>query len=323
METQKDADIKKIVFVGDVRIGESLVRNIQKAGFDVANDVGDADAILIYTCSQSDLEDVFFDTNGVIQAAQKGAYLINLSATTPNFARELNAVALVSDLHPVEAPLFAINPIKERAFSDTANLACFLGGDQSDKTAVYDLMNAFVGSVHMVEDASSAQLARAAMTLIHSSQMLACIEAEALCHAYTSTSNDVTALAIEKGIVADTNMSLVKAIQKEELMGEYSIEVWRAELTAALMAADDVELILPATEAGAHLLELLVIIGGSEKNAAALSLIYGEESLCAKHGLDWTRLEEAYPDDHEYDHDHDHAYDDDDFLGGFGTYSSN
>ena len=107
-----------------------------------------------------------------------------------------------------------------------------------------------------------------------------------------------------------------------------------AELSAAIMAADDAELILPQAEAALHLLELLAVVGGSDKSPAALSLVYGEEEECARYGLDWTRAEEVYggghadEDDFELGHDHDHDFDDyddydeygyDDPYGGFSN----
>ena len=39
---------------------------------------------------------------------------------------------------------------------------------------------------------------------------------------------------------------------------------------------------------------LLAVIGGADKAPATLALVYGEESACAEHGLDWTRAEQAY-----------------------------
>ena len=72
-----------------------------------------------------------------------------------------------------------------------------------------------------------------------------------------------------------------------------------AQLSASLMAADDADLILPQAEAAMHLLELLAVIGGSDKGLASLSLVYGSEKRCAEHGLDWTRAEGAFGEDDE------------------------
>ena len=100
-----------------------------------------------------------------------------------------------------------------------------------------------------------------------------------------------------------------------------------AELSAALMAADDAEVILPGVEATMHLLELLVVIGGADMAPAALSLVYQDEAAGARAGLDWTRAEQAYASEEAGE---DCDYDDDggdgdggDFPGGFGAYSAN
>ena len=100
--------------------------------------------------------------------------------------------------------------------------------------------------------------------------------------------------------------------------------------TAALTAADDVDLILPQAEACLHLLELLAVIGGTDKAPAALALVYGEEKACAEAGLDWTRAEQAYGDaagelddlgglDDGCGHDHG-SYPD---YPGYGAFSAN
>ncbi|MFR6335234.1 MAG: tetrahydrofolate dehydrogenase/cyclohydrolase catalytic domain-containing protein [Oscillospiraceae bacterium] len=83
-------------------------------------------------------------------------------------------------------------------------------------------------------------------------------------------------------------------------------------------------------EACLHLLELLAVIGGSDKAPAALALVYGEEKTCAEQGLDWTRAEQAYGDvaegfddldDDGHDHGHDHGSFGD--YPGYGAYSAN
>ena len=97
------------------------------------------------------------------------------------------------------------------------------------------------------------------------------------------------------------------------------------ELAAALTAADDADLIVPQAEACMHLLELLAVIGGSDKAPIALSLVYGEEKACADQGLDWTRAEHFYGEQEgQADgvlHDHGHAHDDDyDEAGDYDDY---
>ena len=113
---------------------------------------------------------------------------------------------------------------------------------------------------------------------------------------------------------------VLAAVNEGRFNGTYTVEMLMAELSAALMAADDVDLILPQAEACLHLLELLAVIGGADKAPSALALVYGEEAACAENGLDWTRAEQAFSSEEEDDYDLD---DDGEFPPGFGTYSAN
>lgn len=317
--------IQSFIFVGNIRVGELLTKNLKASGYEVASEIEDADIVLIYCESQVDLEDVLFESNGLIQQASPDTYLLNLSPSTPNFAKELNAVALVSDLRPVEAPLFVNNPYDEQAFS-SANLSCFLAGDEKDIRIVTPFVGSFADTVEVTGLTGSSQLAHAALTIRRSADITAAMEAEALYRASKVSSDGLAVFSQKEGFCNDYEADLLRAVKEECFKGDYTIEIWINELAAALMAADDLELILPGAEASMHLLELLIIIGGNTMNPAVLSLVYGEESACAKHGLDWTRAEEAYrPENHVHTDDCDCEQEDgdEDFLGGFGTYSSN
>ena len=68
------------------------------AGFSRVEDAVSADIVLTFFVSASALEDAYFGDDGLITRAAPGATLVDLSATTPNFAREVNAVATVNDL---------------------------------------------------------------------------------------------------------------------------------------------------------------------------------------------------------------------------------
>lgn len=317
--------LDSVVFVGSTAVGSVLVDALKKAGFTVAESIAEADAILVYCESQADLEDVYFDSKGLIQTAVKDSYFINLSASTPGFARELNAVALVSDLHVVEAPLMVKDPTIEDAFAHSSNLSCFFAGEEADRTVVRPLIEKLVDTVETTGLAGSAQLAHAACTIQRSARFVACMETDALYRAFSETDDELFRFEHEQGLITDIDLRLLNAVKQERFTGSYTIAMWMSELTAALMTADDIDLILPGTESCMHLLELLAIIGGASMSPAALSLVYGEETLCAKHGLDWTRAEQTYGEEHDHHDgfDHDHGHNHDDSPGNFGAYSSN
>ena len=88
----------RYIFFGDENFHDDIAVRLANAGFERCADIEEASAIITFCTSQSALEDAYFDEGGFVQSAHPGAVLIDFSASTPGFARELGAVATVSDL---------------------------------------------------------------------------------------------------------------------------------------------------------------------------------------------------------------------------------
>ena len=332
-------------YVGEESIGLTLVDRLGVAGFELA-DRDKADVIFSFYADQSDLEDAYFDSEGLIQLARKGAYLLDLSPSTPGFARELYAVAIVNDLHAIEAPLAVRDCAVSDAYGDPQNLVCFLAAEDDEAATVMPLLSAIAGTVERTGGAGTAQLARGVVTLIRAAQLVSAMESDALCRVcvHADDHRRLLELPAVASFVPDAVKSLYAAVAERRFSGSYTVEICMAELMAALTAADDADLILPGAEAAQHLFELLAVIGGSNMSSAALSLAYCDDEICARYGLDWSRAEQLYIGDFENDEDFDdfedypfedyESYDDASedipphyrsggFRGGFGGYSEN
>lgn len=328
---------KAFAFFGNATVGNMVERGLGALGYTRTDDVSAAQVVFSYCTLQSALEDVYFDEGGVVQNAKPGTILIDLSSATPTFARELNAVSVVNDLVAVEAPLMVIDVTGNDAFADKANVACFVGGDEDGVQAALPLLDAIVGTVQDTGGAGSAQLARAAYTLQATSQIIAAVEADALYRTFRGSALSLGAQTGRAGGATPLAEQVLGATAAGMFNGTYTVEMLMSELSAALTAADDLDLILPQAEACMHLLELLAVIGGADKAPAALSLVYGEEAACAEQGLDWTRAEQTFGDSqdfddyddgcdcgHDHDHDHDHSHGEfPGFAGPYGAYSAN
>jgi 3-hydroxyisobutyrate dehydrogenase len=166
----------------------------------------------------------------------------------------------------------------------------------------------------------SAQLLRAGDSLQGIAGTVAAIESHSLIEAARKSVTGLDLSNLEPhGVTADAKLVL-KAIADEDFDSPFTIEMLMAELSAAIMAADDYELILPQAEAAFHLIELLAVIGGSDKNAAAVSLVYGEDKPLNDYGLDWQRAEGLFhqDEDNEFKDDYSDDYIDDTFAEGTG-----
>lgn len=320
----------RFFFVGHETVGAHVARCLADFGWERADDVAQADVAFSYCTSSSALEDAYFDGEGLVKRACPGTLLVDLSPTSPSFARELSAVATVNDLRPIEAPLSVIDPSLPDAFESPANLMCFAAGEPDDVDEAIDVLETIAGTVERTGASGTAQLAKAARTVQAAALLASVVESEALMRA---TANATTSLDGIDAVVRPNTPDaapIASAVSTDSFEGSYTIEMFMAEVAAAMLAADDVELILPQLESVMHLLEVIAVIGGAEKAPAALALMYREEADSAAHGLDWTRAEDLFSDhdDHCHDHDcdHDHGYDDDDgfgMYGGLGGYSAN
>ncbi len=319
--------VQAFVFIGDTELGKGISENLVAAGYRAAPDLSQADAVFTFCTVQDELEDVYFDGDGVIAEAKKGAMLVDLSPSTASFARELSAVATVSDLHAVDAPVFAFDVMASDAFSDAGNLLLSVGAEEDDFKAIAPMLEAVGESVERCGAPGSGQLARAALALQDVAQIVGFVEADALCRATADgdAAQRMHDLSLSCSVAAPRLRPVAEAIREQNFDGACTIRYLMASITAALMCADDIDLILPQAEASMHLLELLAVIGGLDKAPSALSLVYGDESACAANGLDWTRAEETYGQSDSHDDGcgcgHDHG--DDDIPEEFGGYSAN
>lgn len=283
---------------------------LESAGFSREGEVDVADFVVLYCSSMSELEEVYFGDDGIVQKMRPGSTIIDLSSATPNFAKESNAIATLSNLAMVEAPLSVKNMAQEAAF-EHGNLTCYAAGDESALGHAGTLLNAVFGDIQRVGGAGSAQLAHAAATLQRVAELVSAIESSALFKASRSAVSSIDLRGADIQATSPEAYFVLQAISEERFESSFTCEMLYGDLVAAIMAADDYELIMPQAEAASHLLELIAVIGGSEMSPAALALVYGSEEECAKHGLDWSRAQALYGGA---------AEDEDDLADGFGAF---
>ena len=120
--------MKKIGFIGVGIMGKSMVRNLRKAGYEVAiytrtkakaEDVIAEGAVWCDTAAEcakgrdvvitivgypKDVEEVYFGDNGIIANADPGTYVIDMTTTSPRLAVRIWEEAEKAGLHAVDAP---------------------------------------------------------------------------------------------------------------------------------------------------------------------------------------------------------------------------
>lgn len=316
---------------GHARVIEALEERMSAAGFAREGEPEAADVVLTYCTSMTELEDLYFGDDGLAQRLAPGCLVVDMSPATPNLSNEVSGVCAVSDIAMVASPLTVKNKIAEDAFA-RVNLACFAGGDGDAVERARALLDAVFGDVTVVPDAGTAQLAHAANTIQTTAEMAASVEVLSLYRACLQSVSPLDVKGVAPDATSPESFFVMKAVHEERYQGAYTVEMLLADLSAAMMTADDYDMILPQTEAAFHLFELLAVIGGADMSPAALALVFeGEQEGEDPHGLDWRRVERLYGDGHVHDGldgaeadelDLDDPDDDDELGFGFG-YSVN
>lgn len=292
----------KFLFEGNETVGAMVEARLEEAGYQLVEEVADAQLVVTYCTNQMALEDVYFDEEGIIKDAVAGTLMIDLSPTTPSFARELAAVAMASDLLVVDAPMMIMDPCASDAFVERDNTTCFVSGDEDAKKLAAPVLEILFSSVLDMGETGAACMARSAFTIQSVSAMVAAIEADALYRAVRCMPAGLgQAAAGRAGALSPATDALLTAIEEGRFDGPFTLEMLMGEVAATLSTAEDAEVALPQLEGAMQLLEMMAIIGGAGKQPSALALAYREQQDVEAYGLDWSRATSLMGQDEDSD----------------------
>ena len=154
--------MKSIGFIGVGVMGRSMVKNLLKAGYEVAiysrtkskledflkeNNVtwcdsaaqcaSGRDAVITMVGYPKDVEQVYFGQEGILAAAQPGTYLIDMTTTDPKLSVRIYEEGAASGLHTLDAPVSGGD-----TGAKNGTLSIMVGGDEADFEACLPLFEA-------------------------------------------------------------------------------------------------------------------------------------------------------------------------------------
>ena len=315
----------KVAFIGTGIMGAPIAGHILDAGYDltvynrtkskasalVARGAGwaaspaeaacSADLVFTMLGYPSDVEDVYLAGDGLIRSAKKGAWLVDLTTSSPQLARDIHDAAEVEDKHSFDCPVTG-----GEAGAIAGSLTLILGCAQEDAAPVLPVLKTFGSQLFYFGGAGKGQMAK----LCNQISLASCMVGMA----------DALALAKEGGIdpslmleMVGTGMGSSRALTQlgpKVLEGDWKpgflVDHLRKDLGLAIQQSEDLELTLPGAETAYTLFDMLCEIGGKRLGTQALSLLYAERADATEAGLDWSKLEARVleADNHEHTHDH-------------------
>ena len=173
--------MKKIGFIGVGIMGKSMVRNLMKAGFEVhiyarhpekVRDVVEEGAVLhdsIAACAAGrdavitivgypkDVEEVYFQEGNLLNSADKGTYLIDMTTTSPTLAERLYEEGTARGFHVLDAPVTGGD-----TGAKNGTLSILVGGDDAHYEACLPLFQAMGTNLNYQGKAGCGQHAKMA-----------------------------------------------------------------------------------------------------------------------------------------------------------------
>ncbi len=153
--------MKQIGFIGVGIMGKSMVRNLMKAGYElhiyartkskvedviregacfhesIAECAKGRDAVITIVGFPKDVEEVYFDSGNILDSADKGTYLIDMTTTSPQIAEKLYEEGKKRGFHVLDAPVTGGD-----TGAKAGTLSILVGGDREDYEVCRELFEA-------------------------------------------------------------------------------------------------------------------------------------------------------------------------------------
>jgi len=168
--------MNKIGFIGVGIMGRSMVRNLMKNGFEVhifarniekvedvigegaifhetiASVATGKDAIITIVGYPHDVEEVYFDEGNILDSADKGTYLIDMTTSSPMLAKKIYEKGIEKGMYPLDAPVTG-GDLGAR----NGTLAIMVGGDKKDYEICLPIFEAMGTNINYLGKAGAGQ----------------------------------------------------------------------------------------------------------------------------------------------------------------------
>ncbi|MCC5892751.1 NAD(P)-dependent oxidoreductase [Exiguobacterium sp.] len=281
--------MKTIGFIGLGVMGQSMVRNLMKAGFHVqaytrtkdkaadlltegvtwcdtvASACQGADAVITIVGYPADVESIYFGDGMILQSAEPGTLVIDMTTSSPILAERIAEAAIDRSLLPLDAPVTGGD-----VGAKNGTLSILVGGGEYAFKKALPLFEAMGQAIERMGYAGSGQYAKLANQIAIAGIMMG--NAEML--AFTKKAGlDAEQLrqTIRGGAAGSWTLeNLVPRMIAEDYSPGFFIKHFLKDMALALESAEKLNIKLPSLELASKLYSILEENGYGENGTQAL-----------------------------------------------------
>lgn len=188
--------MKKIGFIGVGIMGKSMVRNLMKAGFEVsifarnkskvtdviaegavfhetiADCVKGCEAVITIVGFPRDVKEVYLSAGGILDSAEPGAFLIDMTTSSPALAEQLSKEGTDRGFHVIDAPVTGGD-----TGAKNGTLSILVGASREDYESCLPLFQAMGSNINRMGEAGCGQHAKLANQIMIAGSMAGVCEA--------------------------------------------------------------------------------------------------------------------------------------------------
>ncbi|HIV74785.1 MAG TPA: NAD(P)-dependent oxidoreductase [Candidatus Pseudogracilibacillus intestinigallinarum] len=284
-----------IGFIGTGVMGESMARHLMNAGYpvhiftrtkakahtlmeegaiwedSVTNIAKKSDIIITMIGTPKDVEDVYFNSAGLIAHAKQGTYLIDMTTSKPSLAKEIYEKAKEKDLHALDAPVSGGD-----VGAKNAKLAIMVGGEENVFNEMLPIFQIMGENIRLQGPAGSGQHTKAVNQISIAPAMVGLCEA--LMYAKNAGLDPKEVLAsISTGAAGSWSMdNYAPRMIDGNFDPGFAIKHYIKDMKIALESAQEMNMQTPGLELALAMYKKLAEKGEGENGIHALLKYYEE-----------------------------------------------
>ena len=289
------SELKKIGFIGTGIMGATMAGHLMDAGFEVSvynrtkskaekliergarwcETAGECaknqDVVITIVGYPKDVEEVYLAEGGIIDSAKDGAFLIDMTTSSPLVAEKIYNAAKVKNLHAVDAPVTGGD-----TGAKNATLTIFVGGDEDSFDALKPVFEVLGKNIVYEGTAGAGQKTKIANQIALAGALAGATEAFAYAKAAGLDVEKVYA-AISKGSASSIQMTdiLSRGLLHDNFNPGFMVKHLAKDLAIGNETATAYGQALPLLSIVLHELRKLEKEGNGAEGTQALLKYYG------------------------------------------------